>query len=130
MAAIKFKQGTALQTGVTGCGVGHAQSNTESAGGELKIYHDENGNDLAVYVGDPHKEFTFEAVLEADEPDKEIGDPITVGDVNCIVTKWEKTASTDDVKKVSIGVRTTDLSASSSNSNGSGSGSGSGSGNS
>lgn len=114
MAALVKKLGTELQTGadaspVTGT---HSQSSTKTAGGELKIIRNETGVDLAVYVTDPHTEMTFEAVLAASTADKEIGDPVTIDNVKYVVTQWEVTGSNDDVKKVRIGLRSTDISGS------------------
>ncbi len=114
MAALEKKLGTDLQTGadaspVTGT---HSQTSTKAAGGELKIIHDETGADLAVYVVDPHTQQSFEAVLAASTTDKEIGDPVTIDNVKYVVTQWEVTGSNDDVKKVRIGLRSTDISGS------------------
>ena len=107
------KAGTALQTGATASPVTgtHTQSDTKSAAGELKFYRAADGSDLSVYVADPHNELTFEALIAADVGDKELGDIVTVGTVKYMVTKWDVTESNDDVKKVSIGLRTTSLSA-------------------
>ena len=111
MATMKHKHGTVLQTGVSDSGISgaHSQTSGRNAAGDLKIYHDKDGNDLSVYVSDPHVEMTFEAVLEASVVDKEIGDPITINNKNYVVTQWNVSESNDDVKKVSIGVRSTDI---------------------
>lgn len=116
MATMVHKAGTALATGARNSGISgvYTQTSGESAGGELKLIFDETGADLAAYVTDPHKEYTFEAVLAANAPDHEIGDIVTLadsGDTPCLVTKWEVSASNEDVKKVSIGLRPTSLSA-------------------
>lgn len=113
------KAGTALQTGATASPVAktHTQTSGRNSAGELEIIHDETGKDISIYVKDPHKELSFEAVLEADAADKEIGDVITVSSgsgssattTKYIVTQWNVTEANDDVKKVSIGLRTTDL---------------------
>lgn len=54
MAAMEKKLGTTLATGASASPVSgtHTQSDKRSAGGELKIIHDETGADLAVYVTD------------------------------------------------------------------------------
>lgn len=132
MAVMKHKAGTALKTGATESPVTgtHTQSDTISAAGELKFYYKADGTDLAVYVANPHKELSFDAVIEATVEDKEIGDLITVttGEgaaavtLKYIVTKWDVTESNDDVKKVSIGLRSTTLDAPAQNGGGTGSG--------
>lgn len=121
MATMVHKAGTALKTGATASPVTgtHTQSDTISSEGEIKIYYKADGSDLSVYVADPHKELSFEAVIEATVTDKDKGDPITVttGEgssavtLKYIVTQWLVTESNDDVKKVSIGLRSTTLSA-------------------
>ena len=112
MSAIEHKLGTELQTGATASPVSgtHSQTSRRAAGGELRIIHDETGADLAVYVTDPHKEQSFEAVLSVDTPDKEIGDVVTVDTQKYVVTQWEVNETNDDVKRVSIGLRTVDAS--------------------
>lgn len=111
MSAIEHKLGTELQTGATASPVSgtHTQTSRRAAGGELRIIHDETGADLAVYVTDPHNEQSFEAVLSADTPDKEIGDVVTVDTQKYVVTQWEVNETNDDVKRVSIGLRTVDI---------------------
>ena len=111
MSAIEHKLGTELATGATASPVNgtHTQSDKRSAGGELRIIHDEDGEDLAVYVVDPHTEQSFEAVMEASVEDKEIGDEVTMDDVSYVVTQWDVTESNDDVKRVSIGLRSVDI---------------------
>ena len=131
MATMVHKAGTALATGARSSGITgvYTQTSGESAGGELKLIFDETGADLAAYVTDPHKEHTFEAVLAANAPDHEIGDIVLLpdGDTPCLVTKWDKTESNEDVKKVSIGLRPTSLSApAQSSSSGGGGGGGEG----
>lgn len=113
------KAGKALQTGATKSPVSgtHTQSSNRNAAGELEIIHDETGKDISIYVKDPHKELSFEAVLEAETADKEIGDVINVTSgtgssattAKYVVAQWNVTEVNDDVKKVSIGLRTTDL---------------------
>lgn len=112
MAAMTHKLGTELQTGATECPVSgaHTQTARRSAGGELRIIHDETGADLSVYVTDPHKKQSFEAVLAANTPDKDIGDLVTVSDTKYVITQWEVTETNDDVKRVSVGLRTVDAS--------------------
>lgn len=112
MSAIEHKLGTELQTGATASPVSgtHTQTSRRAAGGELRIIHDETGADLAVYVTDPHNEQSFEAVLSANTPDKEIGDVVTVSNTKYVVTQWEVNEVNDDVKRVSIGLRTVDAS--------------------
>ena len=114
MAAMTHKLGTELQTGATASPVSgtHTQTSRRAAGGELRIIHDETGADLSVYVTDPHSEQSFEAVLSADTPDKEIGDEVIVGTQKYVVTQWEVNETNDDVRRVSIGLRTVDISGS------------------
>ena len=118
MAAMEHKLGTQLQTGASASPVSgtHTQSDKRSAGGELKIIHDETGADLAVYVTDPHSELSFEAVMETSVTDKEIGDSVTFDGDAYVVTQWEVTENNEDVKRVSIGLRSVDISSGSSSS--------------
>lgn len=113
MSAMVHKAGTALQTGATASPVDntYTQTDTRSAAGELKIIRNEDGEDLSAYVTDPHEEMTFEAVLAASVSDKAIGDIVSIGTKNYFVTQWQVTESNEDVKKVSIGLRSTSLSA-------------------
>lgn len=114
MSALEKKLGTELATGATESPVSgtHTQTDRRSAGGELKIIRDENGDDLAVYVTDPHSELSFEAVMEASVADKEIGDSVTYDGDTYVVTQWEVTETNDDVKRVSIGLRSVDIASS------------------
>ena len=54
MSAMVHKAGTALQTGATASPVEntYTQTATRSAAGELKILHDENGEDLFITLDD------------------------------------------------------------------------------
>lgn len=115
MAALVKKAGVELQTGATDSGISgtYTQTSGREAAGELKIYRDEDGEDISAYVADPHKELTFEAVLASTVADEEIGNPITINGHTFLVTQWRVTESNDDVKKVSIGARSTDITASS-----------------
>ncbi len=119
MAAMVHKAGTALQTGATDTGISgvHTQTSGKSAAGELKIIRDNTGADLSAYVKDPHDEMSFEAVLAADVADQDIGDIVTIAGGSYMVTKWDKTESNEDIKKVSIGVRSTTLQAASTSTN-------------
>ena len=110
MSAMEHKLGKTLATGATASPVAktYTQSSGRSAGGELRIIRSETGADISVYVTDPHTEQTFEAVMEADVEDKEIGDLVTISNDKFVVTKWDVTESNDDVKKVSIGLRSVD----------------------
>ncbi len=106
--AMEKKLGKNLQTGVSASGLGgvHEQSATKSAAGELKVFKDRTGKDISVYVVDKHKEYSFEAILESSVEDRQIGDSVSLGGVSGVVTKWDVTESNEDVKKVSIGIRT------------------------
>ena len=114
MGAMEKKLGTTLATGASASPVSgtHTQNDKRSAGGELKIIHDENGDDLAVYVTDPHSELSFEAVMEASVADKAIGDSVTFDGDDYVVTQWEVTESNENVKRVSIGLRSVDIASS------------------
>jgi len=111
MSALTKKMGKDLATGATASPVAktYSQSSRDAAAGELRIIHDEDGNDISVYVADPHKEMSFEAVMESDVADKEIGDQVTIGSQKYAVTQWEVTGSNEDVKRVSIGLRSVDI---------------------
>jgi len=100
--------GTALQTGVTASGISgvHEQSATKSQAGELKTYKDKDGQTISVYAVDRHLEYSFEALIASSVSDKQIGDRTTVAGITGVVTKWDVTESNEDVKKVSIGIRT------------------------
>ncbi len=113
MSALTHKLGTQLATGATASPVAktHTQSARRSAGGELLIIRDATGADLSVYVTDPHKEQSFEAVMAADCDDKEIGDVVTVGTQQFVVTQWEVSEQNEDVKRVSIGLRSVAIAA-------------------
>lgn len=106
--AMQKKLGTTLQTGVTASGISgvHEQSSTKSSAGELKVYKDKDGNDISVYVVDKHKEYSIEAILQTSVSDKDIGDTVTIAGITGVVTKWDVSESNEDVKKVSIGIRT------------------------
>lgn len=113
MALMQHKAGTALKTGIsqiTIAGV-HAQSSSKNSAGELKFYHKADGSDLAAYVSDPHKEISFEAVIEATAPEYGIGDLATIGNKTYIITAWNITETNDDVNKVSGTMRETTLTA-------------------
>ena len=113
MASMVHKAGTALQTGATDTGITglHTQTSGRNAAGELRIIRDKDGVDLSAYVTDPHDEMSFEAVMAANVADKGIGDIVTISTKNYFVTQWQVTESNEDVKKVSIGLRSTTLSA-------------------
>lgn len=106
--AMEKALGKTLQTGVTASGIDgvHEQSANKSAAGQLKVYKDKDGKDISVYTTDKHVEYQFEAILEATVEDHEIGDVVEVGGISGAVTKWDVTESNEDVKKVSIGIRT------------------------
>lgn len=113
MASMVHKAGTALQTGATDTGIAglHTQTSGRNAAGELRIIRDKDGVDLSAYATDPHDEMSFEAVMAADVADKGIGDIVTISTKHYFVTQWQVTESNEDVKKVSIGLRSTTLSA-------------------
>ena len=103
------KAGKVLRFGVpnvTGC---IAQNATNVSGGELRVYKDENGNDISLYVFDKHKEATFDGLLEADQALKEIGDEITIGEVTGRITAWQVQWHNEEVARVSGTIRTYDL---------------------
>lgn len=106
--SMQKKLGATLQTGVTASGISgvHEQSSTKSSAGELKVYKDKDGNDISVYVVDKHKEYSIEAILQSSVSDKDIGDTVTIAGITGVVTKWDVSESNEDVKKVSIGIRT------------------------
>lgn len=115
MALMVHKAGTALKTGVSQielAGV-HAQSSQATAAGELKFFHKADGTDLSAYVSDPHKEISFEAVIESSAPEYGIGDLATIGNKTYIITAWNVSETNDDVNKVSGTMRETTLTAAS-----------------
>ena len=109
--AMTKKLGTSLQTGVDASGISgiHEQSGGRNAGGETKIYNDKDGNPIAVYLEDGHIQYSWTALMESSVADKEKGDPITVDNKQCFVTQWDVTMQNDDVKRVSIGLRSVDI---------------------
>ena len=110
MSAMEHKLGTQLATGATASPVNktHTQTARRAAGGDLRIIHDETGADLAVYVTDPHKEQSFEAVMEADAEDKEIGDLVTVNNTKYVLKQWEENKENNKAKSESISMKTVD----------------------
>lgn len=122
--AMTKKLGTELQTGVTSSGLFSdlEQSGEHSAGGELKTFYDKDGTEISVYVFDDHTEYKWTALLPANVTDKKKGDPITVGSTQCYVTEWTVTESNNDVKRVNISCRTTEITVSSGSSQSNGTG--------
>ena len=107
--AMEHKAGVQLQTGVTPSGVSgvHEQTATKSAKGELKVFKDKDGKDISVYATDKHDEYSFEALLETDVEDHEIGDgPFQIGGISGYITQWDVVEKNDDAKLVRGGLRT------------------------
>lgn len=105
MAMVK-KAGTSLQFGIQSVSGCVAQSGSVAAGGELKTYRDENGNYLALYLDDDHKEVRFEGILKAGQAaDKKIGDQFSALGVSGYLTAWEVQWTNNDVAKVSGSLR-------------------------
>ena len=112
MALIK-KAGTELETGI-GISISGAalQSAKKDAGGELKVYRDEDGNELALYLFDGHTALSFEGLLPAASALglKEKGSTISVTDGSSSVTYYVETCevqwTNDDVARVSVSART------------------------
>lgn len=101
--------GTALRFGVPeteGC---IAQSGSKTAGGELKVYKDENGNDISLYLNDEHTQATVDGLLTADQAAKSIGDQVTICGVTGYVTAWTIQWQNEEVARVNGSIRTYDI---------------------
>lgn len=83
-----------------------AQSGSKSAGGELRVYKDENGNDMSLYLNDEHTEATVDGLLEADQADKSIGDQVTLCGVSGYITAWSVQWQNEEVARVNGSIRT------------------------
>lgn len=105
--AMTKKAGTALVTGINTITGMVAQSGSKSAGGELKVYKDESGNVLSLYLDDDHSEVSFEGLLKTGTTslDKKIGDSFTALGVTGYLTAWSIAWTNDDVAKVSGSLR-------------------------
>lgn len=103
------KAGTELVTGIAQVPGMVAQTGSKAAGGELKVYRDENGQTLAIYLDDDHSEVQFEGLLKLADiggsVDKKIGDSFTAFGVAGYLTAWKVDWSNDDVAKVSGSLR-------------------------
>ena len=107
--AMTLKAGTALKFGAPEVSVGINQSGTTTAGGDLRVYKDHNGNDISIYLNDDHTEATFDALLEASATMKKIGDEFSIGDVSGRITAWTINWSNEEVARVSGTIRTYDI---------------------
>lgn len=112
MSLVK-KAGTELETGI-GISISGAvlQSAKKDAGGELKVYRDEDGNELALYLFDGHTALSFEGLLPAASALglKEKGATIYVSEgsssTKYYVESCEIQWTNDDVARVSMSART------------------------
>lgn len=103
------KAGTDLATGIASITGMVAQSGSRAAGGELKVYKDENGSCLSLYLDDDHSEVQFEGLLKTSDAtsaaSKKIGDSFTALGVTGYLTAWQVQWTNDDVAKVSGSLR-------------------------
>lgn len=103
--AMKKVAGTELATGMSKIDGMVAQSGSKSAGGELKVFKDEDGNVMTLYVDDEHSEVSFEGLLKGDAAEKKIGDSFSACGVTGYITAWTVSWTNDDVSKVSGSLR-------------------------
>ena len=103
------KAGTELVTEIAQVPGMVAQTGSKAAGGELKVYRDENGQTLSIYLADDHSEVQFEGLLKLADiggsVDKKIGDSFSALGVDGYLTAWKVDWSNDDVAKVSGSLR-------------------------
>ena len=101
--AMKKVAGTELSTGMSKIDGMVAQNGSRSAGGELKVFKDEDGNVMTLYVDDEHSEVSFEGLLKGGETvaHKKIGDAFTACGVTGYITAWTVSWTHDDASKVS-----------------------------
>ena len=103
--AMKKVAGTELATGISKIDGMVAQSGSKSAGGELKVFKDEDGNVMTLYVDDEHSGVSFEGLLKGDAAEKKIGDSFSACGVTGYITAWTVSWTNDDVSKVSGSLR-------------------------
>ena len=82
------------------------QTVTNSAKGELKTFKDKAGKEISLYATGKHNEYSFEALLESDAPEKEVGDDLTINGKKCYVMSWDVVEKNDDAQLVRGTVRT------------------------
>ena len=100
------KAGTELVTGISPIEGMVAQRGSKSAGGELKVFRNEEGDVMTIYVDDAHNEVSFEGLLRtSDVAGKGIGDEFSACGVSGYITAWTEEWSNDDVAKVSGSLR-------------------------
>lgn len=102
-------KGVDLQFGVTSSGLGGVleQSSNRSKLGEIKEYKDRDGNTVSAYVtGKGREEVSFEALIQTSAEDFDVGDTATIMGKSGVVTKYEIIESNEDVKKISMTIRT------------------------
>ena len=109
MAGMTKKAGTELATGIASINGMTAQSGSKAAGGELKVYRNEDGDVLSIYLDDDHSEVKFEGLLASSQvtgaTGKKIGDQFSALGVTGYLTAWEVQWTNDDVSKVSGSLR-------------------------
>ena len=105
--ALEPVAGKQLKTGISHDVVGNdlEQSVTNSSKGELKVFKDKDGKEVSVYATGKHHEYQFEALLDADAPEKDVGDQLTTGSGTYYVLSWDVIEKNDDAQLVRGTVR-------------------------
>ena len=105
--ALDHKAGTELKTGISNAvaGTGLEQTVTKSAKGEFKVFKDNDGKEVSLYVTGKHGEYSFETLLEADAEEKDVGDKIEIGSKTYYVMTWDVVEKNDDAQLVRGTVR-------------------------
>jgi len=101
--------GQELLSGVTASGLSGVfeQSANRTKLGEIREFKDKDGKTVSVYKTSDtaREEVSFEAILKS-TADYKIGDTCTIMGKSGVVTKFDIIENNDDVKKVSMTVRT------------------------
>lgn len=99
--------GKQLKTGISHGVVGNnlEQSVTSSAKGELKVFKDKEGKEVSVYSTGKHHEYQFEALLDADADEKNVGDKLITSSGTYYVLSWDVVEKNDDAQLVRGTVR-------------------------
>ena len=102
------KAGTELKTGCLQLTGIVAQSVTQTAGGELREYRDEDGDVMSLYLYDGHDQISFEGLLKSSDAATLAtkGSTLSVDSTTYYVTDYSVQFTNNDVSKVSGSART------------------------
>lgn len=100
--------GTELKTGCLTLTGMVAQSVSQTAGGELREYRDEDGDVFSLYLYDGHDQISFEGLLKSTDAAtlKTKGSTIVVDSTTYYITDYTVQFTNNDVSKVSGSART------------------------